>query len=163
MMDFQIKKTSRHCHATERDLKPGELFFSDLVQEEDALIRRDFCEEAWQGPDEHSIGWWKAKIPEIEGGRVYWAPRDVLLAYFDSLIEKPDYQPTVYVMALLLVRKRILQLVDSETNEEGEFLELKFSKENRTYKIPVVELSNEQVTNIQQDLGEQLFTDQPPD
>ena len=94
---------------------------------------------------------------------MYWAPRDVLLAYFDSLVEKPDYQPTVYVMALLLVRKRILQLVDSETNEEGEFLELKFAKENRTYKIPVVELSNEQVTNIQQDLGEQLFTDQPPD
>lgn len=163
MMDFQIKRTSRHCHATERELQPGEMFFSDLVEEEGVLSRQDFCEEAWQGPSDDSIGWWRARIPETEGGRVYWAPRDVLLAYFDSIVEKTDQAATTYVMGLLLVRKRILQLIDSETTDSGEFLELKYAKEKRTYKVLVVDLSDEQVNEIQRELGDQLFTDQPPD
>ena len=163
MMDFQIKRTSRHCHATERELKPGETFFSDLVQEDDELVRRDFCEKAWQGPDASSLGWWKAMIPVVEGGRVYWAPRDVLLAYFDSLSGKPQHQPTAYVMALVLVRKRILQLVDSATSTEGEVLEVRHARDNKTYTVPVVQLTPEQINQIQQELGEQLFMDQPPE
>jgi len=163
MMDFQIKRTSRHCHATERELQPGEPFFSDLVDEDGVLSRQDYCQEAWQGPSEGSIGWWRARIPETEGGRVYWAPRDVLLAYFDSLVDKTEHIATTYVMGLLLVRKRILQLVDSETTELGEFLELRRAKDKRTYKVQVVDLSDGQVNDIQRELGDQLFTDQPPD
>lgn len=163
MMDFQIKRTSRHCHATERELKPGELFFSVLVEEDGVLSRQDYCEEAWEGPIDGSIGWWRARIPETEGGRVYWAPRDVLLAYFDSIVEKADHTATTYVMGLLLVRKRILQLVDSEVTDEGEFLELRYAKEKRTYKVPVVDLGDGQVNDIQRELADQLFTDQPPE
>ena len=163
MMDFHIKRTDRHCHATERELKPGEQFFSDLVKEGDGLVRRDYCEEAWSGPGEHSIGWWKATIPEVAGGRVYWAPRNVLLAYFDSLTAQPRSKPTVFVMALLLVRKRILQLVDSEQTPEGEVMEVRHTRENKTWKVNVIELTPEQVDAIQQELAEQLFMDQPPD
>ena len=120
-MDFQIKKTSRRCHATERDLQPGEAFYSELIQEEGEFQRRDYCAEAWQGPHEHCIGWWQSRIPDAESGRVYWAPRDVLLSYFESMQGQPGYEATAYVMALVLLRKKYLQLVDS--GEPGEAME----------------------------------------
>ena len=163
MMDFHIKRTGRHCYSTERELKPGESFYSDLVSVDDELQRRDFCEEAWQGPGEESIGWWRSRIPKNEEGRVYWAPREVLISYFESLQANPKAQPTAYVMALLLVRKRILKLVDSTEGPHGKLLEVLYAKENKTWNVPVVELTQEQASTIQGELAEQLFMDQPPE
>ncbi len=161
MMEFQIKKTSRRCQSTDRELRPGEVFFSELIQESGVFHRRDYCEEAWQGPHESCIGWWKSSIPETDSGRVYWAPREVLMSYFQSLQDDPRHRATLYVMALVLLRRKYLQLVDS--GETGEFMELRDPKQKRTWKIQVVELSTDQINQIQQDLGEQLFMDQPPE
>lgn len=163
MMDFQIKRTGRHCQETDRELKPGEEFYSELICESAALVRKDYSAEAWQGPDANSVGWWRARIPQMDGGRVYWAPREVLLAYFESLRDLPTVPPAAYVMALLLVRKRILQWVDTRETPRGEIMELKYVKENKTYEVAVVELSDQQINGIQQELAEQLFMDQPPE
>ncbi|MGI9516099.1 MAG: hypothetical protein ACR2NP_03555 [Pirellulaceae bacterium] len=161
MMEFQIKKTSRRCHTTDRELQSGETFYSELVQEHGEFQRRDYCEEAWQGAQEDGIGWWKSQIPETDGGRVYWAPRDILLSYFESLHDNPAHADTLYVMALVLLRKKYLQLVDS--GDATELMELQDKRAGKTWKIAVVPLSNEQVATIQQELGEQLFMDQPPE
>jgi len=163
MMDFQIKRTGRRCHATERELKPGEEFFSDLVKNKGELRRRDFCSEAWEGPHVNSIGWWRSTIPKIDGGRVYWAPREVLLSYFESLQQNEKYKSTAYVMALVLVRKRILKLVDSAKKDGAEVLEVRYGKEDKTYIVPVIELSHDEMNEIQQELAQQLFMDHPPE
>jgi hypothetical protein len=161
MTDFQIKRTGRICHGTQRELIPGEEFYSELVREDDEFLRRDYCDDAWRGPAETSIGWWRARVPQADGGRVYWAPREVLLAYFESLQGDTRQQPVAYVMALLLIRKRILQLVDSQRLEEGEVLEVRNARDDRTCHIPVIDLTPQQVAEIQQELAEQLFMDLP--
>ncbi len=163
MMDFQIKRTGRRCHETDRELKPGETFYSELVDEEGELTRRDLSSEAWDGPHENSIGWWQARVPDIQGGKVYWAPRDILLSYFESLQQHEQHRAAAYVMALLLVRKRILKLVDSIEQDGIECLEVRYAKDNKTWNVPVVELKNEQAESIQQELAQQLFTDHPPE
>lgn len=165
MMDFQIKKSARRCQATDRELTAGESFYSDLISDGDQYVRKDFCETAWEGPDENSIGWWKASIPKVDSGKVYWAPRDVLISYFESLLQGEQHCATAYVLALALIRKRILQLVDSQTADDGksELLEVAYKKEGKTWNVTVVELTNEKIAKIQQELGEQLFMDHPPD
>ncbi len=163
MVDFQIKRTGRRCQTTDRELKPGEEFYSQLVQQDDGLVRQDYSLEGWQGPQANSVGWWRARIPQLDGGRVYWAPREVLLTYFDSLQGVEKHQPTAYVMGLLLVRKRILQWVDCRQTPLGEIMELHSSRENQSYEVPVVALDATQIEEIQKELAEQLFMDQPPD
>jgi len=163
MMDFQIKRTTRRCFETEQDLKPGQPFYSELVDDDGELCRRDYSESAWQGPGEHSIGWWKSRIPQIQGGKVYWAPRDILLSYFQSLQQHEKNAATTYVMALLLVRKRLVKLVDSIQREGGEVMEINYAKEDKTWTIPVVQLSGSQVAESQNELAQQLFMDHPPD
>lgn len=163
MMDFQIKRTTRRCHETDRELKPGESFYSDLVKQDGELLRRDICEEAWKGPDEASIGWWRARIPANDSGKVYWAPRDVLISYFETLQQNEKHAPIAFVMALLLIRKRILKLVDSEEKDGQEQLEIHCSRDKKTWNVPVVDLTPQQVTEIQQELAQQLFMDHPPE
>ena len=163
MMDFQIKRSGRRCHATERELSAGEEFVSELVAERGEVNRYDYCLDAWQGPSGESIGWWRARVPRNDGGKVYWAPRDVLVSYFETIQGNEPLQSTAYVMALVLIRKRILQLVDSEGEGASEVLELRYPREKKTWKVPVVELTDSQIREIQQELSEQLFMDQPPE
>lgn len=163
MMDFQIKKTGRRCFATDRELVAGEPFYSDLVQSGQDIERRDYCEEAWTGPGEGSLGWWRARIPKRDGDRVYWAPRDVLFAYFESLQQNDAHQATAYVMALLMIRKRMVQLVDTHEEDGKEWLEVQFKKENKTWNVTVVELDAAAIQQIQLELAEQLFMDHPPE
>ena len=37
MLDFDIQRFTRHCHATGRELSPGEAFYSVLVSEGERL------------------------------------------------------------------------------------------------------------------------------
>src|SRR5207249_11242458 len=104
MIDYDIQRCSRRCAATERELKDGETCFSVLVPEGAAVVRRDYSAEAWQGPPENAIGWWKTTIVDPQAGRPHWAPNDVMLNYFERLLDDPAGQDARYVLALLLVR-----------------------------------------------------------
>ncbi len=164
MMDFDIKRTSRRCHATDRELKPGETFYSELVMDDGEMQRVDYCESAWQGPSEGCVGWWKSQIPKHDADRVYWAPRDVLVAYFDELIKADQKPDTIYVMALLLVRRRVLQLIETARDQQGrEFMELRLNREKRNYRVLVQSPEAAEIERIQRELAEHLFVDKPMD
>jgi len=52
MIDYELKRCTRHCAVTERQLQPGETFFSTLTAEGAELARRDYSVEAsacWGG------------------------------------------------------------------------------------------------------------------
>ena len=167
MMDFQIKRSGRRCHATDRELKPGEEFISELVPGDSGgatdFQRHDYCLEAWQGPADDSIGWWRSRIPKLDSGRVYWAPGDVLREYVSRLHQAAECRAQAYVMAMLLVRKRLMRMEGQETDDEGQaWLVVRDSSSREEYRVAVMELSAPERDAIQQEFAEQLFTDQPP-
>ncbi len=132
------------------------------------MQRLDFCEQAWEGPPDHCLGWWKTVIPVTKSDRVYWAPVSVRIAYFEQLLTsdppKMEDQDVAYVLALLLVRQRVLQLADpTELSRPDNLLQLTFAKEKKSYDVSVRELGTEQIAAIQQQLSEHLFQDQPPE
>ena len=61
-------------------------------------------------------------------------------------------------MALLLVQKHILRLVETVSEEDGQWLRLRRSADKSNYRIKVVALNTEQGAKIQEELGEKLFT-----
>jgi hypothetical protein len=106
MIDYEIQRCSRRCAATDRELKSGEVCYSVLVPEGAAVVRRDYAAQAWQGPPENAIGFWKSTLVDPHAGRLHWAPNDVMLNYFERLLEDPAAEDARYVLALLLVRRR---------------------------------------------------------
>ena len=83
MLNFEIKRSNRQCSKTDRTLQPGEEFYSALIDKDGELERLDYCVESWESPPQDCIGWWKSKVPETGKGKVYWAPRNVMLSYFE--------------------------------------------------------------------------------
>lgn len=162
MANFDFKKSSRKCYESERAFQPGEDFFSVLIELDNGESeRRDFGSDVWNGPPDENIGWWKCTVPEIGKGKVYWAPREVLLSYFDHVRAHESTSDIAYVTALLLSQKRILKLQDN--GGDHSIIRLKDPRSNANYDVPVKDILPLRLTEIQDELSEKLFMDQPAD
>ncbi len=158
MLDFEVQRCTRVCAATERELKPSEPFYSVLVQQGADIVRQDFSETAWAGPPEHAIGFWKSEMPDPSARKLHWAPNDVMRNYFRQLVEHGKDQDTTFVLALLLVRRRLMKLKEAERNEgEQEVMVLYCAKADETYRVPVVEPTPKRIQEIQDHLAKLLF------
>jgi hypothetical protein len=159
MLDFDIQRCSRRCAATEREFVPGEECFSALVPEGSAVVRKDFSAAAWQGPPENALGWWKTTVVDANAGRMSWAPNDVMLHYFERLLEDPTAEDARYVLALLLVRRRVLRVEGHEKDAQGrEVIVLHCGRNEAQYRVAEVMPTPERAAAIQQQLSELLQT-----
>ncbi|HVU90538.1 MAG TPA: hypothetical protein VHD36_24665 [Pirellulales bacterium] len=157
-MDYDVQRFTRHCAASGRELAPGEEFFTALVAEGAEVRRLDFAIDAWTGPPERSLGWWKSRVPTPDAKRPRLAPNDVLLELFtglEGIEEKADMR---LVMALLLVRRRVLRLEKQETDERGrETLVLFSPREDATYRVAAVMPEAARAQEIQDELSRLLY------
>jgi hypothetical protein len=159
MLDFEIQRCSRRCAVTERELKDGEVCYSVLVPEGGAVVRRDYAREAWQGPPDNALGWWQTTVVDPSAGRPQWAPGDVMLHYFERLLDDPSAADARYVLALLLVRRRILRVESPEADHaDPNVLHLFCSRTEARYQVLEVMPTPERAAQIQQQLAELLQT-----
>ena len=84
-------------------------------------------------------------------------PDDVLLQFFDELADQPERQDMRYVLALLLVRRRVFRLEEDERNATGgEVLVLHCPRRDATYEVPVILPDQARIDEIQQELARLL-------
>ena len=152
-MDYEIQRPTRHCFATQRELAPGEAYFSVLLSDGDELHRRDFSVEAWAGPPEDAVGWWKAEIPSAKAKKRHWAPNDVMLQFFDELEGQEGREEMRYILALLLVRRRVMRHEETEQDEERETLVLYCPRREETYHVEAAVPDAERAEAIQNELA----------
>lgn len=111
-MDLKLHRPNGSCGKSGRGFVPGELFYSALVRSKGALDRIDICAEAWDGPPEQSLAWWKSTYPAADAAGSTLAPVEVLLDVLEQLDGRPDEAALRYLLALELVRRRVLRVVD---------------------------------------------------
>ena len=153
-MDYEIQSCTRRCAASGRELAPGESYYSALVPEGSGYRRYDYAEEAWKGPPEGAVGWWKSQRPDKRRAR--WAPNDVLLDFFDQLEGQEQSQDLRYVLALLLVRRRVMRLEQTESTPGGDVLVLDCPRRETTHRVPAVVPDEQRAKQIQEELARLL-------
>jgi hypothetical protein len=98
-------------------------------------------------------------MPGQTARRAHWAPNDLLLNFFDELAEQPDKQDMRYVLALLLVRRRVMRLEEELRDDSGhERLMLYCPRRDAQYEVPAIALDEQRVEEIQQVLAKLLGT-----
>ena len=158
MIDYDIQRSTRHCATTGRELQPGEAFYSTLTTDGAQVVRRDYSPEAWQGPPEGVLGWWKAHVPQRDARKLHWAPNDVMLELFESLESQHDKQDMRYVLALLLIRRRVVRLEETEQDElSREVSVLYCPRRETTYRVVTVMPTEARTAEIQEELARLLF------
>jgi len=163
-MDLKLHRPNGCCRHTGKPFAPGEPFYSALVRSKSALERIDCCAESWQGPPEHTLAWWKSTFPESESQGSTLAPVDVLLDVLEQLDGRPEEAPLRYLLALELVRRKVLRMVDRISNDQpaaasrSPELTLACRRRDAHYTVPVASPPAESVADVQDRLSALLWS-----
>lgn len=107
--DYDIQSGARRCARTGRALGPSDRYFSVLEEGAAGLVRTDFSPEAWEGAPAEAVAWWESQPADAAGQKRRPAPNETLLRLFDAWADQPEMADARYVLALLLVRRRVFQ------------------------------------------------------
>lgn len=137
-MDIKLHRPHGACATTGRPFAPGETFYSVLGRGAAGLERVDCCAEAWTGPPSGALAWWRSTFPAAETTGPMLAPIDVLLDVFEELEGRADDGALRYLLALQLVRRRVLRIVEGRADADpaGEIV-LACRKRDREYRVVV--------------------------
>ncbi len=111
--DYKVSRCTRRCHAQGRPLREGEWYYSAVVESGEDYLRRDYAAEAWEGPPEGTVGWWKSRMPIAGEKKRVLAPKEVLIDLLVQMAEHPSQAKLRYLLALLLMRRRLVRPVES--------------------------------------------------
>jgi len=143
-------------------LAPGERYYSAIVQKGSELIRRDYASDTWSGPTSDMVGWWIARVPDKKQSKTKLAPNQVLLDTLQSFLETPGKEPIAYLLAVLLLRKRVLisqDSVESVNEETSSSIELSSVGGDQQFIVPIAEVTPLESETIQSELLELLYTE----
>ncbi|MEQ9454064.1 MAG: hypothetical protein RLN76_05650 [Phycisphaeraceae bacterium] len=135
---YELPRATGLCASTGRAFEPGEAYYAVLVEAPptDTLAdsgntagpptlgfgRVDVGAEAWEGGfrPERVFSFWKTHQPEPSAKRSPWVDDRVLLDLLDRLGDSDDSrrQSLRHVIALVLMRKKLLRYDGAERHEE---------------------------------------------
>ncbi|MBA3312078.1 MAG: hypothetical protein M3552_06885 [Planctomycetota bacterium] len=156
-MEYAIRTIGRTCSATGVELTPGSLCRSALVERDGRFERLDYALSAWNGPPEQTIGHWRCRVPAA-AMQLRRLDTDTLMAEFERLedVGHDQVQRLRYVLALLLLQKKRLELEDSRSEDDVDYLILVGTKGEGPFEVRDEKLDAEEIATIQRELIAQL-------
>ncbi len=150
-MDYNIKPLGKNCSASGEPLTPGSTCYSVLVMDDGKLARVDFNADSWSGPPDNAIAHWRSAVPDAKEETVNPLDPDYLFEYFERLSEDTSErdQKMRYVLALLLVRKRRLQIDGTRQDGDESFLEFSGTRGEGHFEVRDPELSEDEIEQLQ--------------
>lgn len=178
MQEYSITKCTRRCAVSQRALEAGEHYYSLIMPAGDDVSRVDVAASHWTGPLEGAIAWWRSQMPGAAAKKLRPAPSGVLLDTLSDLLQRPGKEALAYLLAVLLMRRRVLQeersflddspppatdqiAIDRATDEDPEqSWNLVCPADGRQWHVPVVAPPADQSSSLQAELKELLFTEE---
>jgi hypothetical protein len=156
MVDIPVPRSSRLCAQSGQAIEAGSVFYSVLMAEGELYRRLDYAAAHWKGPPPEAIAWWKTRSAAATGeGTRRQAPNEVLWELFSSLRLSGKRPEMLYVLTLLLLRRRILRAEGDEIDPKH--LVVYAPRDDETYTIPAVSLTMEEARQLQEELDRLLF------
>ncbi|RLS77523.1 MAG: hypothetical protein DWI03_06180 [Planctomycetota bacterium] len=156
-MDLKLHRPQAACARTGRAFVAHERFHSALVRAAGGLERIDVCDEAWQGPPPEAIACWQSTFPAAHQAGPSLAPPDVLLDALEGLEENRDEEPLRYLLALQLVRRRVLRIVN-DAGAGGDELLLACRKRDREYRVRSLSPGEASAAGVEEKLAALLWS-----
>jgi hypothetical protein len=154
MTEYQIQPPSRRCTVTGRELKPGERFFTALLEEGEQFRRQDYSSEAWTGPPANAFGFWSGRVPSADPSRRPTIDDDLLADCFQRLEgqQEPHKLSFRYVLALLLMRRKRLRFEEARVESGREIMRLRCSRTREVYEVINPGLTADQLAAAQDEV-----------
>ena len=155
-MDYSFRPVGRTCSATGVELTPGTFCRSALVERDGRFERLDFELSAWGDAPDGTIGHWRCRVPESTAAQARRLDPDELLQQFEQLEEAGNEQVRRlrYVLALVLLQRKRLELEDTRCVDEIDYLILVGTKGEGPFEVRDEKLGPEEIAAVQRELFE---------
>ncbi len=161
--EWEIKKRSNVCSHTGKEFRKDELFYTLLFREGGEFRREDLCEEAWlahkaslsENKDKRPFSFWKSRYePPAPPPSEPLAKKDSETALRRLIAQNnPAHTNLLYILALLLERKRLLRPMESEDENT---LVYEYPTTGEIFLIRNPHLGLDQIPEIQREVSELL-------
>jgi hypothetical protein len=162
-LEYQVARSHRACTKCSRELGPGDELVSELHEGADeegkpAFLREDFCPGCWEGPREGSVGHWHTRVSAADAPKKRFVDDDILRNFFERL-EGSDDEMRVnfrYILALVLMRKRILKFHDTRDEGGRSVLVLRYAGSEETTEVVDPGLDESKISEVSREVGDIL-------
>ena len=153
--DWDIKPRDEACHACGTAFEDRQVYHSCLVFGDAGYTRADYCAVCWQQhADTHASysvwqGVFRLPPPEPEEPLKKETAESLLRRLMEE--EDPAHVNVIYILAVMLERKRILAEKDVQTHEDGSMIRIyEHRKSGETFLVPDPRLSLDQLEPVQE-------------
>lgn len=127
-MSFEIAKCTGVCAASGKKIEPGDKYIAALVEREgdESLERLDYSHGEWKRGSRPArplklFASWTTTMPTGKSKKQALIDDEALVELLDQLdgVEEPKRVSFRYVLALLLIRKRVLKYEETRRDHTG--------------------------------------------
>jgi hypothetical protein len=187
---YDIARPTGRCAFSDQALEPGQIYYAALVELSDddlqqlspeeraknllGVRRLDVAADVWEQGQrpERLFSFWKTTVPEPSEKKKVFVDDAVLMNLLERLGEESDPQRLAFrhVLALILMRKKLLRYDGADRREDGVYWLLTpkadLSKgplgkwdEDRQFAVLDPKLDAEQIRQVTEQLGQVLEGD----
>ena len=162
--EYNISKTAGQCGACQKALLPGEEFIAAVREVGEELAREDFCPPCWQakcptGDAPDLLGVWRTHVPQAQEKKKLFIDDELLRSFFERL-EGAEEDAKVcfrYVLALILMRKRVLVYDRMQRRDDGvEVWQMHFKGSETTHHVIDPKMDETKIAEVSSQLGQIL-------
>ncbi len=155
MTDFEISRASGKCTVTNRPFEEDEEFYTVVLETGEALERRDYSLDAWAGAPEGTLCFYKTRMPKRNAPKRRFIDDSAMVSFFKALTDTPhpNKQRFRFVLALILLRKRILKYERTLSESGVEIWEMRLVKEKTHHRVINPVLREDEIGTISAELG----------
>lgn len=163
VQDWDIKPRDEACHQCKTPFEDNQSCCSCLVFGEEGYARADFCEKCWEEHGKQQavslFSQWKGVFrkppPEPEETLKKETAEELLRHMMEQ--EDPSKRNVMYILALMLERKRVLTEKDVQTRDDGVTIRVyEHRKTGETFLVPDPKLGFDQLEQVQQEVANLL-------
>ncbi|MCB9851703.1 MAG: hypothetical protein H6819_01305 [Phycisphaerales bacterium] len=161
MSDYDVSRTAGTCYATGREFSEDEYFYSVILETATGFERRDYAIDAWEGAPTDAVCHFKTRMPRKEAPKRTFVDDTVLQTFFNRLegTTEPAKQRFRFVLALILLRKRILRYENSHREGDGELWIMRQIGDRKKHEVYNPGLSEDEIGEVTSQLGAVLHAD----
>lgn len=161
MERWQVDRTAGQCAKTGLALKEGDPYYTVLFEEGDTFRREDYSEEGWTGPPEGAFCHFKTRLPVKQKKKRLLVDDDLLVNFFSRLADEtePARLRFRFVLALILMRKRILKYDETIKEGENEYWRMRLVKETHVHTVLNPRMTDDEILEVSRELSVILHGD----
>ncbi len=156
MQQWETAKPTGTCSVSGRQLEEGEEYYAVFFEEGDSFRRVDYSLESWDGQPANAFCFFKTRVPiQEEKKKKLFVDDGMLINFFERLASEtePVRLQFRFVLALILMRKRILRYEETVRDDGAELWQMRLVKEKSLHRVLNPHLTDEQIAGVSIQLG----------